>query len=62
MVAHAGENAHATGDFHCARCHQKGHATRGKKIPKCRNCGGTIFETRVNEPQPRHWGASGRGP
>jgi ribosomal protein L37AE/L43A len=43
MAAKAGERARETGDFRCTKCHQKTHVTKGKKIPKCENCGGSTF-------------------
>ncbi len=51
MAAHAGERAQETGDFRCAKCHQKVHVTRGHSIPKCPHCGNTAFDARVNEPR-----------
>jgi predicted RNA-binding Zn-ribbon protein involved in translation (DUF1610 family) len=50
MSAHAGEKAERTGDFRCARCHQKTHVAAGHTIPKCPNCGNDVFDTRENEP------------
>jgi ribosomal protein L37AE/L43A len=50
MAAKAGETAQETGDFRCTKCHERTHATKGKKIPKCKNCGGATFDTRENEP------------
>jgi Zn finger protein HypA/HybF involved in hydrogenase expression len=49
MAAHAGEKAQKTGDFHCAKCHEKVHVQQGHKIPKCPN-GHSEFETRTKEP------------
>jgi len=50
MAAHAGEPAQETGDFRCAKCHQRVHVTKGHKIPKCPHCGGATCDTRDNEP------------
>jgi ribosomal protein L37AE/L43A len=50
MAAHAGEKAERTGDFRCAKCHQRTHVKAGEKIPKCPHCGGEIFDTREHEP------------
>ena len=50
MAAHAGETARETGDFRCANCHEQVHVTKGKKIPKCPNCGSDTFDTRYHEP------------
>ena len=50
MAAKAGENAQETGDFRCTKCHERNHVTKGKKIPKCKNCGGATFDARENEP------------
>ncbi|UYQ66158.1 hypothetical protein [Streptomyces peucetius] len=49
MTAHAGETARKTGDFYCATCDEKVHATEGDKILPCPN-GHKAFETRRNEP------------
>jgi hypothetical protein len=49
MAAHAGEKAHKTGDFHCAKCDAKVHVQKRHTIPKCPN-GHSEFETRTNEP------------
>ncbi|MET9297323.1 hypothetical protein [Streptomyces sp. NPDC003077] len=49
MTAHAGEKAQKTGDFFCARCHEKVHVKKGDTIPRCPN-GHTGFEARRNEP------------
>jgi len=49
MAAKAGEKAQKTGDFYCASCDEKVHATEGHKIPECPN-GHKTFETRRNEP------------
>jgi hypothetical protein len=49
MAAHAGERAQETGDFHCAKCSEKVHVTKGDKIPKCPN-GHTEFKSRTGEP------------
>ncbi len=48
MAAHAGERAQKTGDFHCAKCSEKVHVTKGDKILKCPN-GHTEFESRTGE-------------
>ncbi len=40
MSAKAGETAQERGDFVCSKCRNKVHVTRGKKIPKCSQCGG----------------------
>jgi hypothetical protein len=50
MSAKAGETARETGDFRCAKCHHQVHVTKGKKIPKCPNCGYDTFDTRYHEP------------
>jgi Zn finger protein HypA/HybF involved in hydrogenase expression len=50
MTVRAGENAQETGDFRCAKCHEKTHVTRGKKIPRCPNCGNDEYDTRTGEP------------
>lgn len=50
MAAKAGETARETGDFRCAKCQERRHVAKGKKIPKCNNCGGATFDTRENEP------------
>ena len=50
MAAHAGERAQETGDFRCANCHERVHATKGKPIPKCPNCGNDTYDTRTGEP------------
>jgi ribosomal protein L37AE/L43A len=50
MAAHAGEKAERTGDFRCAKCHQRTHVKAGEKIPKCPHCGGETFDTREHEP------------
>jgi len=49
MTAKAGDRAHKTGDFFCASCDQKVHATKGEKIPECPN-GHKNFDSRRNEP------------
>lgn len=49
MAAQAGEKAHKTGDFYCARCDEKVHVSEGRTIPKCPN-GHTEFNARRNEP------------
>jgi len=49
MSAKAGETAQKTGDFYCAKCSEKVHATKGDRIPKCPN-GHSEFESRRNEP------------
>jgi hypothetical protein len=49
MAAHAGERAQKTGDFHCAKCSETVHVTKGDKIPKCPN-GHSEFESRTGEP------------
>lgn len=36
-LAHAGETARETGDFHCQSCNPVVHVTKGKKIPECPN-------------------------
>ena len=51
MAAKPGEIAQETGDFRCARCHEQTHATKGKRIPKCQNCGNDTFDTRYHEPK-----------
>ncbi|MBX6368612.1 MAG: alpha helical protein [Rhodospirillales bacterium] len=53
MAAKAGEKAEETGDFRCARCHEKTHVTKGHNIPRCPNCGNDTFDTRVHEPGSR---------
>jgi Zn finger protein HypA/HybF involved in hydrogenase expression len=50
MSAKAGEKAEKTGDFRCAKCHEKVHVKSGDKIPKCPNCGSDTYDTRQNEP------------
>jgi hypothetical protein len=49
MPAHAGEPAWQTGTFHCQRCNEKVRVEKGKNIPKCPNCGGTVFDERTEE-------------
>ena len=49
MTAKTGDTAQKTGDFYCASCDEKVHATRGHKIPQCPN-GHRNFEARRNEP------------
>ncbi len=51
MSAKTGETAQETGDFVCSKCRNKVHVTRGKKIPKCPQCGGATFDERRNEPR-----------
>ena len=58
MAAKAGEAAQETGDFRCAKCHERMHVSKGKKIPKCENCGGATFDTRENEPRNKSTPAS----
>ena len=48
MAANAGEKAQKTGDFYCATCDEKVHATQGEPIPTCPN-GHTRFDARRNE-------------
>ena len=50
MAAKAGEAAQETGDFRCAKCHKRVHVTKGKKIPKCPECGGDTYDARYHEP------------
>ncbi len=49
MSAHAGERAQKTGDFHCAKCSEVVHVTKGDEIPKCPN-GHSEYESRTGEP------------
>jgi hypothetical protein len=53
MAAKAGEKACETGDFRCARCHEKTHVTKGHAMPNCRHCGHDTFHTRIHEPGSR---------
>lgn len=49
MTAHAGEKAHKTGRFHCARCDAVVEVSQGDTIPECPN-GHENYESRSDEP------------
>ncbi|MGN6553294.1 MAG: zinc ribbon-containing protein [Verrucomicrobiota bacterium] len=49
MAAHTGEQAREGGDFRCQKCHHQVRVNKGEKIPKCPNCGNTVFDTRLHE-------------
>jgi len=50
MTAKAGERAHETGVFHCARCGAKVFVRKGERIPQCPN-GHREYDRRTGEPE-----------
>ena len=43
MTVQSGEKAANTGRYACERCNEKVSVDKGEEIPKCPNCGNTVY-------------------